>query len=97
MRGDRTVLVLCNLQPSLMPTQQDLAQLFHENGVHLPLVRVGCCQYSLCGGRTFVVRVINGKAMVRSGPSFVDFVSLLEKQPVRLQPGTGASQSIIAA
>ncbi|GAB4814324.1 hypothetical protein N2152v2_001370 [Parachlorella kessleri] len=77
------------------PLMQGLIQLFEESGVPLPLRHTGPCQYTLAGasgshggssgaggGAKCVVRLVNGRLMVRSGSSNVDVLAWLAKQPV---------------
>lgn len=65
------------------PMVEGLRQLCEQNGVPLPLERLGPCQYRLGkGGGKLGVRLINGKLMARSGPSYVDVFQWLERQPV---------------
>ena len=72
---------------------QGLIQLFEESGVPMPLRRTGPCQYTLTAasgnngggniaGAKCVVRLVNGRLMVRSGSSNVDVLAWLAKQPV---------------
>lgn len=71
--------------PSNLPTLQGLLQLFQDNGVHVPLLKCGPCQFRL-GSAKLSVRLVNGRLMARGGAGqTMDVFAWLEKQPVRHQ------------
>jgi hypothetical protein len=55
--------------------------LLRDNGVDVPLRRVGSCQYGLGAARA-AVRLVNARPMVRSGAGAVDLLAWLARQPV---------------
>lgn len=83
------------------PVMLGLVQLFQEAGLPLPLRKVGPCKFALqgrCGGpggggTHLVVRLVNGRLMTRSGPTNIDVLDWLERQPV---PTRGAGSSSAA-
>ncbi|KAL4858591.1 Glutathione S-transferase P [Chlorella vulgaris] len=67
------------------PVVQGLLQLFQDNGVHVPLLKCGPCQFRL-GSAKLSVRLVNGRLMARGGAGqTMDVFAWLEKQPVRQQ------------
>eukprot|EP00887_Chlorella_sp_A99_P002061 scaffold18.g2061.t1 len=62
------------------PVMEALAQLFTENGVPLALAKTGPCQYQL-GPSRVNLRLVNGRLMVISGPTNLDVLDFLERQP----------------
>ena len=58
-----------------------LQRLCEDQGLSVPLVKVGSCQYRL-GRRVALLRLIHGKLVVKSGPAWVEFMQWLEKQPL---------------
>lgn len=75
------------------PVLLGLKELCEENGVPMPLRKVGPSQFQLLVGGTvgtggkesrgqkLSVRLINGRLMARSGPAWVDIFQWLERQP----------------
>jgi hypothetical protein len=66
-----------------------LQALFEANGLALPLHPLpAACQYRLgARGARLSARLVNGRLMARSGPSWVDVWAWLERQPL---PGAPA-------
>ncbi|KAL4550244.1 hypothetical protein Ndes2526B_g08401 [Nannochloris sp. 'desiccata'] len=73
------------------PVLLGLKELCEENGIPLPLHRVGPCQFQLVGkksgGQRLSVRLINGRLMARSGPAWLDIFKWLERQPLAIEEG----------
>jgi len=62
---------------------EGLRELCEENGVPLPLLRVGPNSYRIGeNGAKLGVKLINGRLMARSGPSYIDIFQWLERQPL---------------
>jgi len=73
------------------PVLLGLKELCEENGIPLPLQKVGPCQFQLLGrkngsgGQKLSVRLINGRLMARSGPAWLDIFKWLERQPLSIE------------
>ena len=68
------------------PILLGLQELCEENGLPLPLRRIGPCQYLLGPGHRckLGVRLISGRLMARQGTAWVDVFTWLERQPLEL-------------
>ncbi len=71
------------------PVLLGLKELCEENGISLPLRKIGPCQFQLVGrksgGQKLSVRLINGRLMARSGPAWLDIFTWLERQPLSIE------------
>jgi len=73
------------------PVLFGLKELCEENGISLPLQKVGPCQFHLLGQKNgsgaqrLSVKLINGRLMARSGPAWLDIFKWLERQPLSIE------------
>lgn len=63
------------------PLVDGVCDIFEDNGLPLPLEKTGSCTYKLGSAKT-VVRLMNGKLMAKSGPTFVNMFAWIAKQPL---------------
>jgi hypothetical protein len=61
-------------------TVEGLQFVFQQNHVPLPLKRTGPATYRLGERQRLLARLVNGRLMVRSGPTYVEFFEWLERQ-----------------
>lgn len=57
-----------------------LQHLMQDNGVEVPLEKVGPCQYKL-GSHKLSLKVGSNRLLVRCGGGYEDFMSAMEKMP----------------
>lgn len=62
-------------------TMTKFITLFQEGGIALPIEKVGPCQYKM-GSSKLLIKLVNGRLMAKSGPTSIDIVQWLEKQPI---------------